>query len=538
MICPNCKNECDDNIMFCNACGTKLKSFIDPSFVPTKKENITDRQIFDNIVGGIAPNEGENIDKHIDNDSQVSDATIVHTSPTLKEKPIVLETLEEPEIDYIDVPKSSAKKSKDYQSEKNLKSNNGKKNNSKKKVFVVILITIIAVVCAVLGTLAVKKSVMTKKFDRYYNSGSNYYGLENYKEARTQFINAASNAFTKDQKIRSYEMVYASDEYIGGYDLEEIEYLEALIKLDKTNIEYYQNLIILYQNNDMNNKIESLIKSAPSNLREKLKKFDGTIPVASVEGGTYDKPIEVELSASSGVTIYYTTDGSAVSDSPNKKEYSSAIKFEEEGNYTIRALSVDKNGKSSKEMSVKYILDFVKIKAPSVNLDSGKYTDQKKIEVTADYNCTIYYTKDGTTPTAQSKKYTKAIKMPKGDSLYYFIAIDENGVSSAVVTRAYDYVPEYNYSYDDAVDNLASNLVSADILENTNGEFKNGNITYFNYSKIVEIEGASYYIIACEIQTKKGSTKSNEYYAVSCDTGECYSAKSNGDSYDLGEIKK
>ena len=35
MICPKCGNECDDNQMFCNACGTKLKNF-----VPTDQEEI------------------------------------------------------------------------------------------------------------------------------------------------------------------------------------------------------------------------------------------------------------------------------------------------------------------------------------------------------------------------------------------------------------------------------------------------------------------------------------------------------------------
>lgn len=532
MICPNCNNECDDNLMFCNACGTKLKSFIDPSFTPTKKEN--NKEMFDHIISGL-PSDEVDLDKYIDDSSKVTDETIVTTSTSLKEKPTVLETLDDNELSYIDEPKEPLHKQKEYTSEVDGKKT--KKKNSKKKVGIVVLITIVAVVLAVVTTIAVKKSVMTKKFDIYYNQGSKYYDLENYKEARTQFINAASNAFTKDQKIRSYEMVYSSDEYIGGYDLEEIEYLEALIKLDKSNIEYYQNLIILYQNNDMNSKIDSLISTAPSNLKKELKQFDGTIPVVSVEGGTYDKPIEVELSAASDVTIYYTIDGSSVSDSANKKEYSSPIKFEEEGSYTIRALSVDKNGKSSKEMSAKYVLNFVKVKAPSVNLDSGKYTDQKKIEVTADSNCTIYYTKDGTTPTVQSTKYTKAIKMPKGDSLYYFVAVDENGVYSTVVTRAYDYTPEYNYSYDDAIDHLAGSLVSAKVLENANGEFKNGDYTYFNYIKISEIDSSSYYIISCEIMSKKGKSKSTKYYAVSCDTGECFSAKSSGDTYKLDNIE-
>lgn len=74
---------------------------------------------------------------------------------------------------------------------------------------------------------------------------------KNYKDAKTQFINASNNAFTKEQKIKAYEMVYTIDEIIGGYDQEEIKYLELLIDTDDTNINYYEDLIVLYQNNDM-----------------------------------------------------------------------------------------------------------------------------------------------------------------------------------------------------------------------------------------------------------------------------------------------
>ena len=115
-------------------------------------------------------------------------------------------------------------------------------------------------------------------------------------------------------------MVYTVDETIGGYDQEEIKYLELLIDTDDTNINYYEDLIVLYQNNDMENKIQPLINSAPSNLQEKLKNFDGTRPVAGVDEGTYDKPLEISLEAEEGVKRYYTIDGSNPKESSTKKE--------------------------------------------------------------------------------------------------------------------------------------------------------------------------------------------------------------------------
>ena len=536
MICPNCGSECEDNQMFCTKCGTKINTFTDDKLNSEKAA-----EPFEHIIGGIAAEEEDDdeVNRYLHRDLKANKAGTERLKSELFDSTVSKAEKIKPEK-----PRNDRKKNNVYKSDvaitnyKNYKKGHEpKKRTSKKKIFLIVFIAIVLMVIAAFTTIMVKKTTMTKKFDRYYAQGNQYYDAGNYKDAKTQYINASNNAFTKEQKIKSYEMVYKIDAIIGGYDQEEIKYLELLIGLDNSNIEYYKALIILYQNNEQESKIEPLVASAPASLQEELKSFDGTIPVASMKEGSYDKPIAVELKAADDVTIYYTTDGSDVSDSTTKKEYISPIKLEEEGIHTIRALSVDKNGKSSKEMTVKYTLDFGKVNPPSVNLASGKYTEQKKIEVTADAGCTIYYTTDGTMPTTKSTKYKKAIKMPKGDSLYYFIAVDASGVESNVVTRAYDYAPEYSYSYDDALSALTATLVSSGKLENKNGEFKNGDIAYFAYSQIQEIDDDYYYMISCEIEDKDGKNKSTDYYAVSCNSGKCHRASKSGDSYTLKDIK-
>lgn len=88
---------------------------------------------------------------------------------------------------------------------------------------------------------------------------------------------------------------------------------------------------------------------------------------------------------------------------------------------------------------------------PVVSIDSGVYDTQKKITVTADADCKIYYTKDGSIPDSKSTEYTKEIKMPKGNTVFSFIAMNSEGIYSKVVTRVYDYEEVYEYSYDQAV---------------------------------------------------------------------------------------
>ncbi len=530
MICPNCGKECAEDEYFCRKCGTKVGNF---QFAVNNDEkaheDYSETSGFNNIVGGIPEEKTveDDLGKTIDT-SHILDGERVTASfkDPSKEKPIELGSVDD-DFGMIDDDDKDA--GKEYESS----SVEGVKPEKKKKTKLIILCVLVAVLIAIFGTIGVIYATKTSKFNRFYNAGTVLYNQKNYPDARTQYIQAASNAFTSGQKIKAYKMVYATDEMIGGYDKEEIAYMEALVDLDDENVEFYKDLIILYQNNGMDSKIGELVSSAPKKVQAELKNFDGTIPTCNYKEGKYAKPLEIELSATDDVKIYYTLDGSKVEDSQTRKEYKKPIMLSDEGQYNLRAASKSKNGKFSKEFQAKYELDFGSVKEPSVNLDSGKYTEQKKIEVTCDSGCEIYYTKDGTTPTEKSKKYEKAIKMPKGTSLYYFVAINKDGVSSGVVTRAYDYSPDFSFSYDEALNALSSSLVSSGDFEEKNGTFKNGNIGYLNYKSVEEIDGAFYYVIQVEITDKKGKTKSTSYYGVSTDSGHVEKVNRSGGKYTI-----
>ena len=530
MICPNCGKECSEEEYFCRKCGTKVGNF---KFAVDKEDNVqndySETSGFNNIVGGIpeaeAPDDdlGKTIDtSHILDNEEV---TASFKDPS-KEKPIELGSVDD-DFGMIDADDRDAGKIYESSSVDNVKPEKKKK----KKMYVIIVL--LAVVITVLATIGIIYLRDTSKYKKYYSSGEVFFNKKNYTDARTQFLQASSYAFTSDQKIKSYYKVYETDEILGGYDKEEITYMEALVDLDDDNVQYYKNLIILYQNNNLDSKIGELIASAPEDIQDELKRFDGSIPTVNYPGGKYAKPLEIELTATDDVTIYYTLDGSKVEDSQTRKEYKKPFMLSDEGQYNLRAATKNKNGKFSKELQAKYELDFSSVKEPSVNLDSGKYSEQKKIKVTCDPGCTIYYTKDGTTPTDKSKKYTKAIKMPKGTSLYYFVAINKDGISSGEVTRAYDYSPDFSFSYDEALNALSSNLVSNSIFESKDGSFKNKDIGYLNYKSVEEIDGAFYYVIQVEICDKNGKTKSTSYYGVSTDSGHVEKVNRSGGKYSI-----
>ena len=291
----------------------------------------------------------------------------------------------------------------------------------------------------------------------------------------------------------------------------------------------YKDLIVLYQNHDMDSQIDVLKASAPTSVKAELENYIGTIPQASLESGTYNSAITVELSADENVNIYYTQDGSDVTQGDSKKEYNSPIKLKKEGVYTIRTYSVDEHGVSSKEAIYSYEISFVHVQEPEVSLESGNYSQAQKVEVTAEKDCTIYYTLDGSTPTKSSTKYKKAIDLEKGNNLYSFIAINKDGVPSSVVRRVYDYTPVYSCTYNTAIANLRGYFSGLDEYN----EYEDGSAATFSYNEIAEIDKKDYYIITYSKEDGSDSQK----YAVSCDNGQCYKATGSGGSYTLSDAK-
>ena len=361
MICPKCGNECDDNQMFCNACGTKLKNFVptdqEEIVVPDRTRPTSNIHREESRTAAInTGNKGKN-DNVLNKENKGKNDNALNKEnkkPKKNSRRLESELLDNDNI--TDAGFASKKTKAKYKNDKyNVPSNkNVNPKKSGKNVAIVALIAIVAVVATVAITISIKKASMTKKFNQYYNNGTVYYNQQNYKDARTQFYTASNNAVTNEQRVKSYVMVYKVDSIIGGYEKEEIEFLEALIAIDNSNIDYYKELIVLYQNNDMNSKIEPLIAGAPSNMKEELTNYNGTIPVANYKEGVYRNPINVELSSSNDVTIYYTTDGTTPT--TDSQAYTEPFSMPE-GNIVVSAVAVDEHDLVSSVARKNYIVN-------------------------------------------------------------------------------------------------------------------------------------------------------------------------------------
>ena len=159
-------------------------------------------------------------------------------------------------------------------------------------------------------------------------------------------------------------------------------------------------------------------------------------PTFMPAGGTYSESQQVTIScATSGASIYYTTDGTTptVSSMP----YTGAIAVS--SSKTIKAIAVKSGMTDSAVAGAAYTIGAVAEKAatPTFSVPSGTYTDTQSVEIScATSGASIYYTTDGTVPTASSTLYTGAITVSSSKTIKA-IAVKSGMTDSDVAGAAY-----------------------------------------------------------------------------------------------------
>ena len=150
------------------------------------------------------------------------------------------------------------------------------------------------------------------------------------------------------------------------------------------------------------------------------------IPEFSIASGAVDSGTEVTISCSTeGAKIYYTTDGSEPTASST--EYTSAISVT--AVVTLKAIAVKSGMNDSAVASVSYT---IKVATPAFSVASGAVDSGTEVTITcATEGAKIYYTTDGTEPTAESTEYTVAISVTEAVTLKV-IAV-KSGMNDSVV---------------------------------------------------------------------------------------------------------
>ena len=213
-------------------------------------------------------------------------------------------------------------------------------------------------------------------------------------------------------------------------------------------------------------------------------------PLFEPQGGSYGSGVTVIINKAAEGEIFYTINSSM----PTKHAsvYTAPIELREAGRFVIRAIFVDADGNESGMEQQVYEVE--RPAAPIVMEESGEYTQNTLIVVTAGSNCSVFYTDDGSQPTGTSKRYLSPIAMPQGKSRFRFIAVDADGNVSDVTEREYHLTLAAVLSPEEAVQRLMIALVNTELLKDVEGHVEGlpGKNIYM-YEGVVEVPSAGQY---------------------------------------------
>jgi hypothetical protein len=157
-------------------------------------------------------------------------------------------------------------------------------------------------------------------------------------------------------------------------------------------------------------------------------------PTFSPAAGTYTSAQTVTISdATTGATIYYTTDGSVPTTSSTK--YTGAINVTQ--TETINAIAVVSGLSNSGVASATFTLNLPLTQTPVISLASGTYTSVQTVKISdSTLGSKIYYTIDGSTPTTSSTQYKTPLTLSSSETLNA-IAVATGYAPSVVATANY-----------------------------------------------------------------------------------------------------
>jgi len=213
-------------------------------------------------------------------------------------------------------------------------------------------------------------------------------------------------------------------------------------------------------------------------------------PTFSPVAGKYLNAQSVTISDStSGATIYYTVDGSTPTASST--QYTGAISVT--SSETINAVAI-KSSISSAIAAATYTVGSSPIFSPV----AGTYTSTQTVSITSpDWGATIYYTTDGTTPTASSKQYTIPISVSSTETLKAIAVL--GSTSSTVSTAAY------------TINTSSSAYPTATITVNGSEQSGDSSTITVSFNGFVEAVTYGPYSTPASIASAFGAKFSNDY---------------------------
>ena len=299
------------------------------------------------------------------------------------------------------------------------------KKRKKRRILLVVMFLILA---ALIGGIVL---IYQNSYTGIVNAGNRALEDGDYSRASAEFQRARGKDKERPEAYTGLSKVYIAQDDLNGA---ESVFLDA-IEEQTENSDLYEACIDFYINTDQEMEIPGLLDEAADSVREALSGYIIEVPQFSLDSGeTYEEVQQLSLTARSGMTIYYTTDGTDPTTAST--EYTEPIQLGE-GQTTVTAIAVNKNGIPSMPVEEEYVIEFPIEDAPAVSPSTGQYEEARQIEIKVPEGYEAYYTMDGSDPTTASSKYSGPIDMPEGETLFKAVLVNSAGRLSGITTRNY-----------------------------------------------------------------------------------------------------
>lgn len=358
----------------------------------------------------------------------------------------------------------------------------------------------------------------------------------NYESAITAFENAVSESDGAAERTKA--LCRLANLYVEyGDENSAIYYYEEAADLKLLTNEDVSTLVNLYENKADITAIRKLAEMYSNEETEALfEKHLLNQPIFNYKSGTYNELLTVEITAANNETIYYTLDNTEAT--PQSTPYTGVLQIGE-GRTVVRAVAVNTNGLISDEIITTYEVQLDVPAAPIISPDTGSYSDASKVSIhNIPTNCKVYYTIDGTTPTAESMEYTEPFDMMLGNSVVMAVCINSyTGQSSPVAMKIYDLSVGGKISYAEAPGRVMNRLQETGEVLDGNGTMADGSVCNLLPATVTKVGNNSYYIVKRYLSTGGGLKEQGTAYAVDINTGAVYKAEDNGNGeYNLSGL--
>ena len=174
----------------------------------------------------------------------------------------------------------------------------------------------------------------------------------------------------KSKEARVQEQLDLGSKYMAELDYESaIVALNKAIKIDPKNVDAYKMLAEVYEKSgrldDARATLEKVLdlddlsSDNKDEINNRIKNLDFLVAISKLPG-EYDEPTALELSNTGSNDIYYSIDTKDSRLVATDMKYTSPILLDEDGNYIVKAYTVDSSGNKHDSTEVKYIIKLSK----------------------------------------------------------------------------------------------------------------------------------------------------------------------------------